>query len=173
MSQRAPQKQPEDRGGVSAEGAGLKVRPSVYEPPPWLSKQGCDEWEEPGEINSCDKLCGRQRYGISLQTAPGETAAKGWPRPTSAPKHNKLKNLLSWSSLCPLIVNHVQSICSPLCLIIQPIMCCFGNIKIDSSAIYELHKPLSGARVKGSNTAVATATTKRKIFLSALRLLLV
>ena len=49
--------------------------------PPWLGKQRGDERVEPAEINSGDELRGRQRCGISLQTVPGEMAAKGWPRP--------------------------------------------------------------------------------------------
>lgn len=40
-------------------------------------------------------------------------------------------------------------------------MCCFGNIKTDSSAIYELHKRLSGARVKGSNASVSQKHNKK------------
>ena len=40
-------------------------------------------------------------------------------------------------------------------------MCCFGNIKIDSSAIYELHKRVSGARVKGSKASVSKATANK------------
>lgn len=40
-------------------------------------------------------------------------------------------------------------------------MCCFGNIKIDSSAIYELRKLLSAARVKGSNASVSKSAANK------------
>lgn len=40
-------------------------------------------------------------------------------------------------------------------------MCCFGNSKIDSSAIYELRKLLSAARVKGSNASVSKSAANK------------
>lgn len=119
------------------------------------------------EINSGGEFRGRRRCGIGLCTTPGATAAKGWPRPHLHPSTINSRTFYPDQVSARSFVNHVQSICTPLGLIIPPIMCCFGNIKTDSSRIYELHKLLSGARVKGSNASKSTANkhNRKLVFL--------